>query len=153
MKILIFSDSHGNTENLNKMLAEHEFDYLFFLGDGISDLGTLTQLNNIKYVKGNCDFFSQAPYEEVIELEGVRFLLVHGHNEGVKSGLGGLLKRAKEVGAHVACFGHTHQFLLETYNNITLLNPGSISLTRGGKQTFVVANVSNKKTTFQFIQF
>lgn len=39
-----------------------------------------------------------------------------------------LYYRAKELGADIALFGHTHQQMIEEYNEVILMNPGSISL-------------------------
>lgn len=153
MKIILLSDSHGNTENVNRVVNNYAYDHLFFLGDGIADLGNLIYADNVKYVKGNCDFFSKEPVSQMVTLLGKRFLLIHGHTESVKSGFGGLVKLAKEVKADFVFFGHTHQYYLDTIDGITFCNPGSISTTRGGKQTFVVLEMDEKKTLFNRIEF
>ena len=44
----------------------------------------------------------------------------------MKQGLGPLLGRAREVGAALAIFGHTHIQTLEGHEGILLLNPGAL---------------------------
>ena len=76
-------------------------------------------------VAGNCDYGSTARTEWLLELEGVRILLTHGHGYAVKQGTGALLRRARELEAQVVLFGHTHQRLLEEADGVLLINPGS----------------------------
>ena len=56
MKIVIISDSHGNKLAIDTVFKTIEFDYLFFLGDGLNDLGDYIYLDNVIAVSGNCDF-------------------------------------------------------------------------------------------------
>ena len=153
MKILVISDSHGNVENVNRAVNSVEFDHLFFLGDGIKDLGNLVYADNVHFVRGNCDFFSSEKLEEMIELDGVRFLLVHGHTFAVKKGLGALINYAKEEQANFVLFGHTREFLQQNIGDITVLNPGSISNARGGKSTFAVVEINAGKTLVKPMKF
>ena len=153
MKIIIVSDTHGNTDNINYIVNNYKYDYLLFLGDGIVDLGNLIYAENVKYVKGNCDLFADAPADVVLEIMGKKFFITHGHNYNVKMGLGGLLKQAKLLGADYVFYGHTHNYFHKVIDNINVLNPGAFSKTRGGKQTFVVMELQNKKSDFKVIQF
>lgn len=152
MKILIISDSHGNVANLNYVISNYKFDYIFYLGDGISDLGTLTKLDNVKFVKGNCDIFSNAKYEEIVKIGELKFLLLHGHTYNVKQGLGALINYAKTLGVNYVFFGHTHKHFNQEIDGITFLNPGSLSNLRGGEQSFVMLNIDNKKTLIEYIK-
>lgn len=85
-----------------------ESDYIFFAGDGI--FGVTRTLENVAdklyAVGGNCDN-SLYPEELVVDVEKVRFLIVHGHRFHDKLDL---VYRAKEVGADCVCFGHTHSY-------------------------------------------
>ncbi len=125
MKIAIISDSHGNKKGIDKLFSEGGFDYLFYLGDGISDLGNYIYLDNVFSVSGNCDFFSTVENEKVIDLEGVKFFLTHGNKYGVKYSYDTILERGKELGARFICFGHTHRQCMEIVDDMYLLNPGS----------------------------
>ncbi len=125
MKIAIISDSHGERNGMNALFERNDFDYLFFLGDGLSDLGAYVNLDNVFAVSGNCDFISTLPNEKVFDLEGVKFMITHGNKYGVKRSMDSLLKVAKNLGVKVVCFGHTHEVFMEEIEGILFLNPGS----------------------------
>ena len=67
------------------------------------------ELQDFQVVKGNCDY-ANFPDEIVTDVDGIRFLVVHGHRHDVKMTLQTLAYHAEEVGAQVACFGHSHVF-------------------------------------------
>ena len=137
---LVFSDAHGDSLSMEKVIASHkDIKDVLFLGDGISAMLSLSvKFSDIRFlaVKGNCDVLSFCSMgecfatEEVIEAEGHRILLTHGHKQGVKSSLVPLATRAVELGCDIALFGHTHTYTerYETVYNTTvsLFNPGSI---------------------------
>ena len=124
MRLLVISDSHGNKAGINKIFENESFDYMFFLGDGLSDLGTYINLENVFAVSGNCDFFSKVINEKTIELEGFKIFFTHGNKYGVKSSLTHLIERGKEVGAHIVLYGHTHRKSIENIDGIYFINPG-----------------------------
>lgn len=135
MEILIVSDSHGRKENITRLLARHPLaKYLLFLGDGIKDIeGVEKEFPHLIVcaVRGNCDFFSDAPEERCFMLEGVRILMMHGHTYGIKGGVGAALSYAKKKEADILLFGHTHMPREECVDvgdrYITLFNPGSLA--------------------------
>ena len=129
MKVLICSDSHGNPENIRRIIQAEQPDHLLFLGDGERDL-VMAQFDfpdlPCHAVAGNCDYTDNNPDEAFIQLEGVNVLMAHGHRYGVKSSYEryfrrGILRRAKLI-----CAGHTHTALIREKFGITLINPGSI---------------------------
>src|SRR5690554_5164858 len=97
MKIIVISDSHGRKDKVDKTINSYEYDYLFFLGDGISDLGNLIYANNTKFVRGNCDYFSNHPIYEIVKLNNITILLTHRHTQKVKANLNELIVFAKQV--------------------------------------------------------
>lgn len=124
-KFIVFSDLHGDRRSLQKLLPLiKENDGGFFAGDGASDVIGLG-MENLYCVRGNCDGSGQS--EMVVEVEGIKILLTHGHEYGVKGGLFRLYYRAKELDVRVVIFGHTHQPLVEEQDGILFLNPGSCS--------------------------
>ena len=91
-------------------------------------------------VHGNCDgpFSGGLRDEEILDLEGHRILLCHGHRYGVKGGLGHLIASAKRQGADIALFGHTHERheeYLPEYG-LWLFNPGALSYPERGEPSF-----------------
>lgn len=127
MKILVFSDSHGAMGKMVEAMEHERPHHVFFLGDHYRDGIELSELYPdipMDIVRGNCDW-GRGPDLRVVELEGVRFLLTHGHLQYVKSGLDELLQEAKNRQVQVACFGHTHLAKVVYRDGIYLMNPGS----------------------------
>ena len=129
MKVAVFSDSHGYMDHMVAAVEEEQPDHIFFLGDNLRDGKALVRLYPdlpISMLRGNCDF-GPGQDELVVELEQVRFLLVHGHLQGAKSGTAGLLAAGRSCQADMVCFGHTHQ-ALNDWNGVGpwLFNPGTI---------------------------
>ncbi len=131
MKIAIVSDTHQQWENVLAAIQTENVDYLFFLGDLLSDGYALGENLAIPYqmVSGNCDIISQAPEEVLFTLAGVKFLLCHGHRYQVKEGFNKLYYRGMEMGVDIICFGHTHQSVY-IESEVILINPGSASRPR-----------------------
>ena len=88
---------------------------------------------------------SKITLEEVVEIEGVKILVTHGHKYGVKSGIGGLIKRAEQENIKLVCYGHTHIQDVQEVNNVVYLNPGAFSYFKGGKHTYAVVEIIDKK--------
>ena len=84
MKFIIISDSHGNKEGIDKIFKEIQFDGLIFLGDGVRDLSSYMNYNNVYCVSGNCDFFSSIPNERELIIMGRKVLITHGNKYNVK---------------------------------------------------------------------
>jgi putative phosphoesterase len=124
MKLILISDSHGNKEGIDKIFSQLDFDYLFFMGDGLSDLGTYINLEYVYAVSGNCDFFSRVDNEKCLELGEYKIFMTHGNKYGVKSSLNHLIERGDEVGANLVFYGHTHRQNIEYINNVYYINPG-----------------------------
>lgn len=130
MRILVFSDSHGMYSNLRTVVRKHsDIDVIVFCGDGADDIEEIKlEFRNkmIIAVRGNCDFCTSNPNVETITLEGKKLFITHGHIYNVKYGLYNLSCAAREAGADIAIFGHTHQ-ATEIYDDgLYLFNPGSI---------------------------
>lgn len=129
MKILVLSDSHGELRHMCAAIARERPDFLIHLGDHERDVDRLQQLEPALAmcgVPGNCDYaFAGSNPNHVAEYDGVRVFMTHGHVFGVKSSLLRAELAAREAGASVLAFGHTHQALCEEKNGLWLLNPGS----------------------------
>ena len=153
MKILFLSDIHGVPSTLEQALAAAEplkYDKIVLLGDllyhgprnGVPDfydpVKVVEILNGLKdkivAVRGNCDAevdqmmfkFPMMSDYAILETEKEKFFLTHGHlwNECNLPPLG-----TGTVLAH----GHTHIPVLKQLEcGITIFNPGSVSLPKGG---------------------
>lgn len=148
MKIAVVSDTHLNTSMLDKILKEtKDADIIFHLGDNVKDALYLEKNFNgdVYYVKGNCDIAVSADTDKVIEIEGKKFFLTHGHNYRVNYDLNNLYYKAKELDVDVAVYGHTHVKLIENYGDLYILNPGSSSLPRDGSKSMGFIEIDNGK--------
>ena len=119
-------------------------DAVIHLGDHLEDAESMESVFSgvdFYHVPGNCDYFTNVPPSLTVSLDGVRVFLTHGHLFGVKSGLDTLAAAAKDMGAQLALFGHTHQALLEERDGIMLLNPGTAG--RLGRSSYAVAELKN----------
>ncbi len=147
-KVVIVSDSHGLTNELQAIKARHEADMYIHCGD--SELAVdAPELAEYTTVKGNCDFSSPFPLEKVMEIGGVRFFISHGHITQVKSTLLNLQYRAKELDAEIACFGHNHIAYAEKIDDTIFINPGSIRYPNRIKEpSYTVLEWSSKSAIY-----
>lgn len=137
MKILVFSDSHGDYDNLEKaVLANSDVDMIIHLGDGEREYLRLQDRfggYSYRFVRGNNDFHCDCVLKQYVELgSGHKALICHGHYFYVRSGVEWLIDDAKQNGCDIVMFGHTHKNRYEVFDGIHLVNPGSTSLPRGG---------------------
>lgn len=149
MKILVFSDSHGDTANMVEVIEREHPDRVFHLGDHIRDAEELEWAYpelTIDKVPGNCDWRTTAPLEKKLTLEGVPLLLCHGHEYGVKSSLGALAWHARDEKVSVALFGHTHEAHSSRRFGIQLCNPGSCGM--GAVPTYAVLMLKSGSASF-----
>ena len=149
MTLLILSDSHGRPDRVTEAIRRVRPDGILFAGDGLRDLSSLPDNPPclLWAVKGNCDWMMspvilgntalEAEDEELITVEGIRILLMHGHTYGVKGGLGRASAHAIAQDADVLLFGHTHTpvelhlspdntFAFSVQKPLTVFNPGSL---------------------------
>jgi len=71
-KVIIISDSHGNLDNVRKIVEkEKNYDMVIHLGDLIGQDDLLKEICKceIKCVRGNCDLMSENPLFDVVEVE------------------------------------------------------------------------------------
>ncbi|UOR12121.1 metallophosphoesterase family protein [Halobacillus amylolyticus] len=130
-KVLIISDTHGLTDEVIKIKKRHQHEVNAKIHCGDSELGYHSEeLKDFFYAKGNCDFEVEMENEQVVKVGGLTILVVHGHLHQIKSTLTPLSYRADEVGAQVACFGHSHMAGAERVNEKLFINPGSARLPR-----------------------
>lgn len=133
-KILIVSDSHGLTKPLQDIREKHP-EVSLFIHCGDSELPRDdAALEGYVPVGGNCDFYPGFPDDELIEIAGKKIFVTHGHRYSVKSTLMNLQYKAEQLGADIACFGHSHLLGAEMSGGILFLNPGSIRLPRGRRE-------------------
>ena len=146
MRILIVSDTHGKHENLEIVLQKNEpFDLMIHLGDAEVDQEELAELVKcpVEIIAGNMDRDPSLEYEKLIQVEDYKILLCHGHRLGVNSGLLRLEYHARELEADIAMYGHTHVPYVDQTEDLTIVNPGSLSYPRpwGAQPSYAVMEI------------
>lgn len=143
MKIILFSDSHGGTDYMCDVILEQEPNAVIHCGDHIRDARRISEnFPRVKFymVAGNCDYVSSHEEEEqVFELCGRRFFITHGNLYGVKMGYTKLMYAAAEKGADFVICGHTHIPKYDSFGDIVLINPGSVSY---GRRSYGILNLT-----------
>ncbi|MBQ4601246.1 MAG: YfcE family phosphodiesterase [Clostridia bacterium] len=155
MRIIVFSDSHNNDSNMRRALELNRcrFDLCIHLGDGCREFELLSEeYTDIPFVTvdGNGeDFFgSKRVSETVLDLDGKRIFVTHGHRYNVKFGTTALEYRAVEKECDIVLYGHTHipdnRYLPDIMGRaLYVFNPGSISRQPfGHKPSFGVIEIT-----------
>ncbi|MBE6788719.1 MAG: metallophosphoesterase [Ruminococcaceae bacterium] len=130
MRILVISDSHGKFFEFREAIEKHKnVDLIFFLGDGkreYEDICDLYPDKKILAVKGNCDFISDLPSVNYISTEQGKILYTHGDCFSVKMGTQRLEEMARQQGARLVLYGHTHIKDARYLDGMYIFNPGSL---------------------------
>ena len=146
MKILVVSDTHGRDDNLMKVLKKVKpIDFLIHCGDIEGSEERIREWAGCPcaMVRGNNDFYTDLPAEEVVTLGRYRVLITHGHNYGVSWDTQGIVEAARERECDIVMYGHTHRPVVEVATGeggITVINPGSLSYPRqeGRKPSYII---------------
>lgn len=146
MRILVISDTHGHDKNLEKVLDRVKpVDMLIHCGDveGREQFIREQAECTCYFVRGNNDYFSDLPRELFFEIGKYKVMVTHGHYYGVSMDTAILREEGCSRGAQIVMFGHTHRPFLEQKENVTLLNPGSLSYPRqaGRKPSYLIMEI------------
>ena len=166
MKFLVFSDSHGQTANMTKIVERDrgEIDAVLHLGDGAKEVLSLrSRYPDLPFyaVLGNCDGFDYQDYgirqELLLPVGDRKIFLCHGDRFFVQYGHDTLLRYAKQAGADAALYGHLHIASERYYpadetqpqdKPLLICSPGSISSPRDGLPSFGYLDVSDAGILF-----
>ena len=126
---------------------------LIHLGDSESGeeyIKTLVECP-VVMVAGNNDFFSDLKKEEEFLVKKHRVFATHGHYYQVSLSPERIRREAMGRGADIVMYGHTHKPFIQKKDDLTMINPGSLSFPRqdGRKGSFVVMEIdSNEEAHF-----
>lgn len=154
MRVLLISDTHGDSSGWEKVLntlgnvdlALHAGDVLYHgafnpILDTYDPKRLAELLNSFPipmiHARGNCDSeVDQMALQSHIlsdfafaSIEGIRILITHGHRYSREE----ILKMAREGKIDIVLEGHTHVPLIENVEGVTFVNPGSPSLPKQEK--------------------
>ncbi len=162
MRLVVLSDTHGRKERVKEVLGRTRgYDALLFLGDGLRDFDCCE--SGLVCVRGNCDAFvfgSDAPTERMFYADGVKFLMMHGHEWNVKSSVERAVAHTYNLGADALLFGHTHMPMQMYYpvgselcgtlteRPIYAFNPGALGAPRAQDASFGSIEVRNGQILF-----
>lgn len=155
MRIGVVADSHGTLYRLDRTLSlMGELDMIIHLGDYYKDIIKVNEKykKDIIYIRGNNDYNQEVPLDKVIDVEGKRIFLTHGHNYSVYYDLFKLQLKAQEENADIALYGHTHRQSREDYNGVMYLNPGSTSCPRDNRPGGLILTIDNDLIEANFIR-
>lgn len=146
MKILVVSDTHGHTKNLERVLEKvGDIDLFIHCGDLEGGEDYIRALVDVPcyMVAGNNDWFSDLQREMEISVDDYRIWITHGNNYGASMGPERLLEEAAARNVDVVMHGHTHRPLIEYQDNIVIVNPGSLSYPRqnGRKPSYLIMEI------------
>lgn len=144
IKILVISDTHGETSWVYDLLLSHsDYDYFFHLGD--SELPAY-MLSPFISVKGNCDYYNDYPPTKRIITKNATFHLEHGNHY-----IDDKYILAQDV--LIFLHGHSHKhYVRKIDDNHYVANPGSYSRPRDGSEgTYLEILINdNGEVTFNF---
>lgn len=148
MKILLVSDTHRRLERLEELMGRlGKIDAIFHMGDSEQNPKIIEEMAGcpLYIVAGNCDYNSHLPGQLMVSLGGHNFFITHGHRYGVDFSLENLKQEALRQGADVACFGHTHRPVIEYGEEITVVNPGSLTQPRpyGSDPSYIIMEIDD----------
>ena len=142
MRILVISDSHGRNDDIEGVLM------MIHCGDVERGDSYIREIADcpVVMVAGNNDYYLDLPSEEEVRIGDYKVLVTHGHGYYVNSGVDYLREHALEYGYDVVMYGHTHVPYIEIGDDVTILNPGSISYPRqpGRKPTFLIMEIDEE---------
>lgn len=158
MKILIVSDTHRFDVNLEQVLEDEKpLDRLIHLGDATGSEDYIKEIAECPayMVRGNNDFFCDLPNEQEFGLGDYKVLITHGHYYYVGQHTEELRRQANAKGVDIVMFGHTHKPMLDIGEELTILNPGSLSYPRqeGRKPSYIVMEIDEKGVAKYKIKF
>lgn len=148
MKIIITSDIHRKKEIINKLLYNYDADMYLDCGD--SEL-TDYELQNFLSVRGNCDFEWFPSYRVITVNEKFKIFLTHGHLFSLEE----MIVKAKENYCKMIVHGHTHKIRNDKYQDLYILNPGSISRPRSKDSNCFLQieyDENSEKISYDFIK-
>lgn len=149
MKVLIVSDTHRHNDNYIKVLERvAPVDMVVHCGDieGSEYLIAESAGCPVQMVVGNNDFFSDLAREKEFNIGKYKVWLTHGHTYYVSMGNESIKREAKERGADIVMYGHTHRPVVDIDGDIIAVNPGSLTYPRqeGKRPSYIIMDLDRQ---------
>ncbi|MBN2604914.1 MAG: YfcE family phosphodiesterase [Bacilli bacterium] len=151
MKLVVFSDAHGDRKVIERIIKFNmDADYFISLGDSELPHKYLLDLD-VLAIKGNYPHDAGFVYEKMMDIEGKKVLLTHGHKQDVNNGLVTLCSYAMKQNADIVLYGHTHIARVDHVQEVTLINPGSISKPRADiVPSYLILKITKDSVEYAF---
>lgn len=132
MRLLIVSDSHGDSHILNQLVDRYQDKVDKFVHCGDSELSDRDLVWGVMdTVGGNCDFYGDFNLSHVERSLEFPYGIVHGHHHDVKWSLDKLKAFAESEALRFVFYGHSHILAADYEDGVFFINPGSIKSPRG----------------------
>ncbi len=145
VKIAVLGDSHiasGGLPNgcLLNMVKVGGFDLLVHVGDLSNEqvLKELEGIGKLVVVAGETDPMP-LPDKEIIDVEGVRLLVIHGHQKEARLHL---RRMVNYFNARLVLMGHTHRPMVQDLGGVLVVNPGSFTGFNGSSETMAILELA-----------
>lgn len=147
MRAIVFSDSHGNYDVLEKIMERHKDDGDIFihLGDGEREFELIQYVyggRKFVFVAGNCDWGTDMPDYDIIKFAEKTIFLTHGARFGVKGDLETVKLLARKNQADILLYGHTHIAFSGYEEGLYIMNPGSCARPREGAPSYGIIDIT-----------
>lgn len=139
--IVVLSDNHGLYEPLSTILERHKDASIFIhcgdveLNDPITD--------KFYVVNGNNDYYTRYDDHIILSINDLIIYITHSHEYMPFSRLDNLYKYGKSINAKLVCFGHEHIYQEHYYDDMLIVNPGSLYYNRDNSDpSYALINVN-----------
>ncbi|MBS4761410.1 metallophosphoesterase [Carnobacteriaceae bacterium zg-ZUI252] len=153
-RILVISDNHGIDNEMAQLLADYRqnVDYIVHCGDSEFPTTHSTWSLVDSVVKGNMDFDAHYSVENIINMPFGKVYSTHGHLCRVNFSREHLATVAKQNGAKLAFYGHTHVLCVEKIDDVICINPGSFNHSRGNvpERTYAIVTIDEQNVSVTF---
>ncbi len=148
MKLLIVSDTHGDTKTMDKIIKKENPDFVIHAGDHC--LNNEDQINKYAnyYVAGNNDYIGKDI--NIFNIENIYIMLTHGHMFSffdIDKWEQELYKYSLDKNINLIIYGHSHLERFIKINNTYILNPGSLTRPRNKLNipSYAILNIEKSK--------
>lgn len=157
-RVIVISDTHGSTRVLRQIILNFKDSAVCFIhcGDGEDEVEKMKQEFpdiTIHAVCGNCDFSSNLPVVSQVTVAGREIVFTHGHTHQVVYGTEVLKEMARNVGADIALYGHTHVGYTEYDDGLHVMNPGSPVQPRDNHASFGVIDIGDQGIVCRVVRY
>lgn len=144
MELIVVSDNHGRIEPLKEIRNKYP-QAGAYIHCGDSELPP-ESLDGYVSVMGNNDYFYDYPNQRILNIDGIKILVIHGHRFSFSNRISQIVALAIKNDCKIVCYGHTHVYDYRVVDGITIVNPGSLWRSRdGSKPSYAVIKISGNE--------